>query len=37
MRAGGHPDLDELLRESLVEPVGPDEVARYFEGMAPSS
>ena len=37
MRAGGHPDLDELLRESLLEPVSPEEVARYFEGMAPSS
>jgi predicted phosphodiesterase len=35
MRAGGHPDLDELLRESLVEPIGPDEVARYFEFRLP--
>jgi putative phosphoesterase len=31
MRAGGHPDLDEWVRESLVEPVSPDEVTRYFE------
>ena len=28
----GAPDLDELmLRESLLDPVGPDEVTRFFE------
>jgi putative phosphoesterase len=37
LRAGGHPELDEWLRESLVEPTPPEEVTRYFEGMAPSS
>src|SRR3954451_12499283 len=31
MRAAGPPGIDELmLRESLVEPVGADEVARFF-------
>jgi predicted phosphodiesterase len=34
MRAAGLPDVDELvLRESLLEPTDPDEVARYFEGL----
>jgi predicted phosphodiesterase len=34
MRAAGLPDVDELvLRESLLEPADPDEVARYFEGL----
>jgi predicted phosphodiesterase len=34
MRAAGLPDVDELvLRESLLEPANPDEVARYFEGL----
>jgi len=37
MRAGGDPTLDERMRESLIEPVSPDEVARYFERMTPSS
>jgi putative phosphoesterase len=37
MRAGGHPDLDERLRESLIEPIEPLEVARYFEGTAARS
>jgi predicted phosphodiesterase len=32
MRAGGMPEIDELmLRESLLEPLDPDTVARYFE------
>jgi 3',5'-cyclic AMP phosphodiesterase CpdA len=35
MRAGGHPDLDELLRESLVDPTPADEVTRYFEFRLP--
>ncbi|MDX6701245.1 MAG: hypothetical protein QOF26_1471, partial [Baekduia sp.] len=35
MRATGLPDVDELmLRESLLEPTDPDEVAAYFEGRA---
>jgi diadenosine tetraphosphatase ApaH/serine/threonine PP2A family protein phosphatase len=35
MRASGLPDLDELmLRESLLEPVGADFVARHFEARA---
>jgi hypothetical protein len=29
--AGGFPDLDELLTESLLEPVHPDEVSEFFE------
>ncbi|MHB1569922.1 MAG: metallophosphoesterase family protein [Solirubrobacteraceae bacterium] len=35
MRAGGYPDVDEMLRESLVEPADPDWVADYFERQAP--
>jgi len=32
MRAAGMPEIDELmLRESLLEPLDPDTVARYFE------
>jgi putative phosphoesterase len=35
MRAAGLPDIDRLmLRESLLEPTDPDEVAGYFEGLA---
>lgn len=34
LRAGGFPDLDELLHESLIEPVDPDEVAEFFERQA---
>jgi putative phosphoesterase len=35
MRASGFPDLDEImLRESLLEPVDPAEVAAYFERQA---
>jgi putative phosphoesterase len=35
LRAGGAPDLDELmLRESLLEPVGAAWVARHFESLA---
>jgi putative phosphoesterase len=35
MRAGGYPDLDEMLRESLVEPTPADEVTRFFEFRLP--
>jgi hypothetical protein len=35
LEASGFPDLDEMLRESLLEPVDPGEVARLFEGQAP--
>lgn len=31
LRAGGFPDLDELLKESLLEPVDPSEVSGFFE------
>ena len=31
MRGGGYPGLDELLLESLLEPMDPDEVSRFFE------
>ena len=35
LRATGAPDLDEMmLRESLIEPVAADWVARYFEELA---
>jgi predicted phosphodiesterase len=35
LRATGAPDVDAImLRESLLEPVDPDEVARYFEAGA---
>lgn len=34
LRAGGFPDLDEMLRESLLEPMNPDEVAGLFERQA---
>jgi predicted phosphodiesterase len=36
LRAGGFPDTDEMLRESLLEPMDPDEVARFFEAQAHS-
>jgi putative phosphoesterase len=31
LRASGFPDLDEMLRESLLEPVDPDEISVIFE------
>jgi predicted phosphodiesterase len=34
MRTGGNPSTDELLRESLVEPRDPREVAELFERQA---
>jgi predicted phosphodiesterase len=34
LRAGGLPDVDEMLRESLLEPMNADEVADLFEGQA---
>jgi predicted phosphodiesterase len=34
LRAGGFPDLDELLQESLLAPMEPDEVAEFFERQA---
>ncbi|MEA2272708.1 MAG: hypothetical protein QOI98_1416 [Solirubrobacteraceae bacterium] len=34
MRATGYPDVDEMLRESLLEPADPAWVAEYFEGRA---
>jgi predicted phosphodiesterase len=37
MRATGDPDVDDLLRESLLEPAEPDAVAELFEGLAESS
>ena len=33
-RALGFPQLDDLVRSSLVEPIGPDEATEYFERMA---
>src|ERR687884_411133 len=34
MRAAGAPAVDEMLRESLVDPVAAEEVARFFEDRA---
>ncbi len=34
LRAGGFPDLDEMLKESLLEPADPDEVSEFFERQA---
>jgi predicted phosphodiesterase len=34
LRLGGFPELDEMLRESLVEPVDPNEVSEFFERQA---
>lgn len=34
LRAGGFPDVDELLLESLLEPMNADEVADLFERQA---
>jgi predicted phosphodiesterase len=34
LRAGGFPDLDEMLDESLLAPVEPDDVAAFFERQA---
>jgi hypothetical protein len=34
LRTGGFPDLDEMLKESLLTPMPPDEVAEFFEGQA---
>jgi predicted phosphodiesterase len=34
LRAGGFPDLDEMLQESLLTPLPPDEVAEFFERQA---
>ena len=32
LRASGFPDVDDLIRESLVEPIEAAFVARHFEG-----
>ena len=34
MRLGGFPDLEEMVRESLVAPLDPDEVSEFFERQA---
>jgi diadenosine tetraphosphatase ApaH/serine/threonine PP2A family protein phosphatase len=34
LEASGFPDLDEMLRDSLLDPADPGEVARLFEGQA---
>jgi hypothetical protein len=31
LRATGYPDVEDLLAESLLDPVDPDEVAELFE------
>ena len=37
LRSTGFPDVDEMLRESLTEPVDPDDVAAFFEDLAITS
>ena len=34
LRATEFPDINEMLRESLTDPVNPDEVAAFFEDLA---
>jgi len=34
LRAGGFPDLEEMLKESLLEPADPAEVSEFFERQA---
>jgi predicted phosphodiesterase len=34
LRETGYPDIDEMLDESLLDPVDPDETASFFEGLA---
>jgi putative phosphoesterase len=34
MRAGGFPDLEAMVQESLVAPLDPDEVSEFFERQA---
>jgi predicted phosphodiesterase len=34
MRTAGFPDLEEMLKESLLEPMDPRKIAEYFEGQA---
>jgi hypothetical protein len=34
LRCTEFPDVDEMLRESLTDPVDPDEVAAFFENLA---
>jgi predicted phosphodiesterase len=34
IRATGFPDVEDFLRQSFLEPVDPDEVARFFEDRA---
>jgi putative phosphoesterase len=36
IRASGFPDAEDVVKESMVEPVGADEVARFFEDRATS-
>jgi predicted phosphodiesterase len=36
LRAGGFPDVDEMLKESLLEPIDPAEVSEFFERQARS-
>ena len=36
LRAGGFPDLDEMLNESLLNPIDPDEAAAFLERQAPA-
>lgn len=36
LRAGGFPDLDEMLSESLLDPIDADQVAEFFERQATS-
>ncbi len=37
LRSTEFPDVDEMLRESLTDPIDPDEVAAFFENLAITS
>jgi predicted phosphodiesterase len=34
LHAGGFPDVDEMLKESLLEPISPNDVSEFFERQA---
>ena len=36
-RRTGYPNVDEMLKESLIDPADPDEVAAFFEELASDS
>jgi predicted phosphodiesterase len=36
-RRTGYPDVDEMLKDSLLDPADPNEIAAFFEGLASES